>query len=147
MLFWIYSAREDDPDEWWMNIAQQRLTELLSLNSRTQQANVILDVRQRLDRELTAIESMKAMINAHRNTMTGIDKLPPEVLAHCFDFVVDIDPPGNYSEDLPTTMTRRQRILGWIKVMSSLYTIVFLHPYLWNIFLPFFVPFIGLPCL
>lgn len=110
------------PEEsWWRQTVRQRLQPFLSISPRDD-INAIQSSRLALAHEIAAAEAALRLAKTYQNSLADIHRLPVEIIARCFRWLVVIDPPRrNVDEDEGSEFSEdevhNQSTIGWMKVM------------------------------
>ncbi|KAI0056810.1 hypothetical protein BV25DRAFT_1864177 [Artomyces pyxidatus] len=95
--------------------------------------------RERVDDELAALHLVTCSMRRRRNALASISVLPPEIIAHIFEFHSLNYPPAPehpaYDFDGPDPPTLTQIQLGWITITHVCHhwrQVALEHPSLWN---------------
>lgn len=82
-----------DPNSFWSDTSAARIAPLNLISAQSGSEDLRDDVRQTLDDELAAMTLAMSSIRSRRNALSRPCRLPSEVLARCFWFLVAVDPP------------------------------------------------------
>lgn len=94
-----------DPNDFWVATSNTRITPLDIVSAQSGPQGLRDDIRRALDDEAEAMVLALSSIRSRRNALSFPCRLPSEVLARCFWFLVAADPPRSVS------------YLGWIRVL------------------------------
>ncbi|EIM86934.1 uncharacterized protein STEHIDRAFT_139630 [Stereum hirsutum FP-91666 SS1] len=94
-----------DPNDFWVATSNTRIAPLDIVSAQSGPQGLRDDIRRALDDEAEAMVLALSSIRSRRNALSFPCRLPSEVLARCFWFLVAADPPRSVS------------YLGWIRVL------------------------------
>lgn len=112
-----------DPKGFWSETSNTRIAPLDLTSAQGGAEDLRDDIRRALDEELAAMTLAMSSIRSRRNALSRPCRLPSEVLARCFWFLVAIDPPRSAS------------LLGWIQILhvcAHFRQVALSEPLLWT---------------